>query len=192
VLTEIVRILARLPPSTCALDFGAGDGWFARELARTGHIGRVVPIDVRAWPGAITPSLQFDGVRVPFRDRSFDLVYAIDVMHHCSDPVAALDEVLRCTGRFFLIKDHTYRNAVEWSALSAMDEIGNRRFGVPSRYRYQHRWSWNPLIERRGFELDTMIHPLRCHSGLLGALTNQLQFLALWRRVEAPRPPDVR
>ena len=89
VLTEMVRILARLPPSRCALDFGAGDGWFAREFERTGHIGRVVPIDVRVWPGAITPSLQFDGVRVPFRDRSFDLVYAIDVLHHCSDPAAA-------------------------------------------------------------------------------------------------------
>jgi SAM-dependent methyltransferase len=192
VLTEIDRVLGSLPAGMCALDFGAGDGWFARELARTAHVRRVIPADVRVWPDAITPSLQFDGVRLPFRDRAFDLVFAIDVIHHCSDPAAALGEALRCTGRYFLIKDHTYRNGVEWWALTVMDEIGNRRFGVPSRYLYQHRWSWNRLIERHGFELQAMIHPLRCHSGPLGALTNRLQFLALWRRVPAAETPDVR
>ena len=39
-----------------------------------------------------------------------------------------------------------------------------------------------------GFELERMVHPARCHTGLLGRATNRLQFVALWRR----GPPDAR
>jgi SAM-dependent methyltransferase len=182
VLREIERLLRPLPTAARALDFGAGDGWFARQVARCGLARHVVPVDVRRWPGADGSPVIFDGERLPFADRAFDLTYAIDVLHHCPDPEGMLDEVLRCTRMHFLIKDHTYRTVAGWSTLCVLDELGNRRFGVPSPYRYQRQWAWSRVLEDRGFALVERVHPAPCHTGILGSLTNGLQFLALWRR----------
>jgi len=182
VLAEIAKLLRQVPPAKRALDFGAGDGWFASELMRLGLARTIVGADVLIWPGTVKRPVIFDGERLPFADRAFDLTYAIDVIHHCPDPERALDEVLRCTDRHFLIKDHSYRNVLDWSSLCILDELGNRRFGVPSPYRYQQRWTWDAHLTSRGFSLVQLIHPARCHSGPLGHLTNHLQFVALWRR----------
>jgi len=119
---------------------------------------------------------------LPFADRAFDLGYSIDVLHHCPEPRLNLCELLRCTGRYLLLKDHTYRSRAGWLALAVMDELGNRRFGVRSRYHYQRGWEWNAAIEEAGFSLEKLVHPAVCHSGLLGRTTNHLQYIALWRR----------
>jgi SAM-dependent methyltransferase len=182
VLEQIVTMLRKIPNPDLALDYGAGDGWFSREIARSGLARKVVAVDVLVWPGLINKPVLFDGSRLPFADGTFDVTYAIDVLHHCPDPGRALGEILRCTRRYFLIKDHTYRHGFDWLGLALMDELGNRRFGVPSPHRYQQHWKWNAHFEMNGFFLESLIHPALCHFGLLGRLTNHLQFLALWKR----------
>jgi hypothetical protein len=106
----------------------------------------------------------------------------VDVLHHCADPGASLAELLRVARGWLLLKDHTHRGPGQRLTLALLDEIGNRRFGVPSLYRYQRGWEWLPAIERAGFALERMVHPAPCHTGLLGRATNRLQFVALWRR----------
>jgi SAM-dependent methyltransferase len=182
VLAQLQHVLSSVPPIERALDFGAGDGWFAGEIARLGLARMVVSADVMMWPGLLNKPVMFDGERLPFADRAFNLTYAIDVLHHCPDPERALTEVLRCTDSYFLIKDHSYRNSLEWSTLCVLDELGNRRFGVPSPHRYQKRWTWNDHLTSQGFSLQSLVHPAPCHTGVLGFLTNSLQYVALWRR----------
>lgn len=165
-----------------SLDFGGGDGWFAMSLQQAGLVKKVTPIDVQARPNTHVPVTMYDGKRIPFEDRSFDLVTAIDVLHHCPDPKAALAEAVRCSGRFFLLKDHTYRHLPGRVTLAVLDEVGNRKFGIPSLYLYQKRWEWSPVLERAGFVQRELIHPMRCHVGPLGWATNSLQFISLWER----------
>ena len=182
VLAQLQHVLRSIPPVDRALDFGAGDGWFAGEIARLGIARMIVSADVMVWPGLLNKPVMFDGQRLPFADRTFGLTYAVDVLHHCPDPERALAEVLRCTDAYFLIKDHSYRNTLEWSALCVLDELGNRRFGVPSPHCYQKRWTWDDHLTSQGFTLQTLVHPAPCHTGVLGYLTNSLQYVALWRR----------
>jgi ubiquinone/menaquinone biosynthesis C-methylase UbiE len=165
-----------------ALDFGAGDGWFAAQFETSGLARRVTAVDVQVRERCFKPVEYYDGQRLPFADRSFDLVYAVDVLHHCPDPSTMLAEMLRCSRQWVLIKDHTYRNCFGWSALCVLDEIGNRRFGVPSRYQYQRGWDWLPAIEAAGYREQTLIYPARCHRGPLGYFTRRLNFVGLWRR----------
>ncbi len=183
VLRHLTALLSRQDVYPSALDFGSGDGWFARELLASGRISAVVPVDVqRRKVELITPVL-YDGQHLPFEDRAFDLVYAIDVLHHCPDPIAALREMARVTRGDLLLKDHTYHNAAQRVLLAVMDELGNRRFGVPSIYRYQERWSWLPTLEAAGFERVALLHPLPCDPRIPWRwLTPGLQFLGLWRR----------
>jgi SAM-dependent methyltransferase len=168
-----------------SLDFGGGDGWFAWSLQQAGLVKEVTPIDVQARPNTHVPVTLYDGTRVPFPDQSFDLVTSIDVLHHCPDPKASLAEAVRCSRRFFLLKDHTYRHLPGKLALAVLDELGNRKFGIPSLYLYQQRWEWSPVLEDAGFVRRELIHPASCHTGPLGWATNSLQFISLWERKAA-------
>lgn len=181
-LADLLRPIA---PLATALDFGSGDGWFADQFHAAGLFREVVPIDVQLRSQTVRAPQLYDGTRLPFADRSFDVVYCVDVLHHCPDPVASLRDLLRCGRNYFLIKDHTYRGPLGYLTLCALDEIGNRRFGIPSRYKYQKDWEWRPVIEAAEYELVRLIHPVACHRGPLGWATNRLQFIGLWRRAGA-------
>jgi SAM-dependent methyltransferase len=167
-----------------ALDVGSGEGWFAARLREHGLVRSAVAVEVQRRPRVEIEPLLYDGFRLPFSDQSFDLVYAIDVLHHAETPEACLRELLRCSRRYVLLKDHTYRQPADWLTLCLLDELGNRRFGVRSHYRYQHRWSWLPVLENAGFSRVHLDYPALCHKGLLGRATNHLQFVGLWQRRE--------
>jgi SAM-dependent methyltransferase len=181
VLAVVQDLLAPLGQVERALDFGAGDGWFAAELTRAKVFAAVSAVDVQLRDKVfVTPTL-YDGHRLPFCDREFDLAYAIDVLHHAPNPRSALTEVLRCTRRHFIIKDHTYSTALGYLTLCVLDELGNRRFHIPSRYKYQREWEWFTWLAEGGFKLVRLIHPVVCHKGALG-MTNGLQFAAHFER----------
>jgi SAM-dependent methyltransferase len=182
VLPLLLDLLRERAPVGRALDFGSGDGWFAQELRASGLVREVIPVDVKRREQVVTEPLLYDGRALPFPDRSFDLVYSVDVLHHCPDPEASLRDLVRCSNRLLLLKDHTWRTRLGKLGLAVLDELGNRKFGIPCLYRYQHCWDWFRTIEAAGFRLVTLIHPAPCHVGLLGRLTNPLQFAALWER----------
>jgi SAM-dependent methyltransferase len=185
ILGDIERIVLPLGPLDKALDFGSGDGFFAEQWARNGGVKHLTAVDVVERPQSRVRPQIYDGNTLPFADRSFDLVYSVDVLHHCADPFAALRDMARCSSRYLLIKDHTFQTAAGRVALGVLDEIGNRRFGIPSPYHYQERWSWVEQIESSGWKRLDFLHPMRCHAGLLGALTNRLQFIGAWERIDA-------
>lgn len=183
IVDGIVAALADRGPLERALDFGAGDGFFAAHLPQLTGIQQVTPVDVVERTSSWVKPLLYDGQTLPFTDRSFDLAYAVDVLHHCPDPIAALAEMTRCTRRFLLVKDHNHTGPVGKAVLAVLDELGNRRFGIPSPQHYQQRWSWVDWIESQGFVRCHWVHPMPCHRGPL-AMTNQLQFLGLWARAD--------
>jgi SAM-dependent methyltransferase len=182
VLALCQRLLQDRGPVASALDYGCGDGWFAKQFGDRRLAGAVAAVDVQQPHTSHCPVQVYDGSRLPFADAQFELVYALDVVHHTPDPTASLRELSRCTNRWLLLKDHNYISRVGWLTLAAMDEMGNRRFGVVSRYQYMRDWEWFGTLEESGFDLVELIHPARCHRSLLGWATNHLQFAGLWRR----------
>jgi SAM-dependent methyltransferase len=181
-LQQIESTLRVAGPLSSALDFGSGDGFFCKHLSERGLIRSITPVDVVERSHSFVKPRLYDGKRLPFEDGSFDLCYAVDVVHHCPDPIAALADMARCTRRWLLLKDHNCHGPLGHMALAALDEMGNRRFGIPSPGRYQHDWAWARWLEQQGFERAHWQHPVRSHRGLLGYATNRLQFVGLWRR----------
>ena len=181
----VADTLRALGPITHAADVGAGDGWYARRLVQDGVVTQCTAVEVKRRAVSFVEPVLYDGRQLPIRDRGCDLVYAIDVVHHAPDPFGLLDELARVSSRYILLKDHTYSSVAGYAALSLMDELGNRRFGIPSPGKYQRRWSWLPRLESHGFVPRTMIHPARCHTGRFGAVTNGLQFVAVFERAHA-------
>ena len=111
-----------------------------------------------------------------------ELAYAVDVVHHAQDPLALLGEIARVADRWILLKDHTWTTRAGRYALAILDELGNRRFGIPSPGRYQRDFEWVTHLKTHGFEQARMMYPAVCQTGALGALTNRLQFIALFER----------
>lgn len=185
VLEEIVGFLRPLGPLSSALDFGSGDGFFASQWCRNGLIRSITAVDVVERTASIVKPTIYDGVSLPYSDRQFELAYAVDVLHHCPNPARALDDMARCSSRYLLIKDHIYETSLGKLMLSLLDELGNRRFGIPSPYLYQQGWSWTNHLESQGWRRIAFQHPMRCHTGLLGFTTNRLQFVGLWERAAA-------
>jgi SAM-dependent methyltransferase len=185
VIAELRSVLSELGPLHSAIDVGAGDGYYAARLMEQRLVEKITPVEVQARAHSEIEPVLYDGTTLPFAERSFELSYAIDVIHHSTNPPRTLQELARVSSRYLLLKDHTYDSPVGYAFLCLLDEIGNRRFGVPSRYRYQRGWEWSPVLERAGFRLQRLIHPARCEEGLLGRLVNPLQFVALWRRADA-------
>lgn len=174
-----------------ALDFGCGDGFYAYHLMQCGRLEDVVPVDVVRRQQQWVEPMIYDGHRLPFDDGSFDLAYAVDVVHHCPDPLRALSEITRCSRRFVLLKDHNCDGLLGHLGLTLMDWSGNVRFGIPSPGHYQRKWNWLPWFSDHGWVIRYWLNPAPSHAGLMGKLTNQLQFVGLWERVQ-PLPPGAK
>lgn len=101
---HIVRLLGRAgvgSPET-VLDVGCGDGTVLAELARRGIGSTRVGLDISSSAvrlAASRPELSaahvFDGERIAFEDRAYDLAFATHVLEHVPAPERLLAELLR-------------------------------------------------------------------------------------------------
>ena len=176
--------MADIGPQRRVLDFGCGDGWFARQMLDAGFTSDLVALDVKRRAHCFVEPKIYDGGSIPFADRSFELSYSVDVVHHCTDPLAALTELARVSARFVLLKDHTASSPLGHLTLAVLDELGNRRFGIPSPHHYQQGDTWHQHLMSLGWQRRQHLHPAKVHTGLLGALTNRLQHVSLYERVD--------
>jgi len=164
------------------LDFGCGDGFFCEQLGQQRSLANITPIDVVKRKNSLVEPEIYDGKTLPYPEKFFDLVYAIDVLHHSPHPIESIREMCRCSCRWIMIKDHVYEASVGKLILHLMDEIGNRRFSIESPGMYQRNWCWDDTLRDSGFTLKTRIHPAKPHVGPLGLLTNRYQYIDLWER----------
>jgi SAM-dependent methyltransferase len=183
VAEELASAIGGLGDLERFLDFGAGDGWMLDQvLAGTTNIGAAKAVDVQERKEAYHHHVDFyDGDTLPYPDRHFDGAMAVDVLHHAPEPERSLQDLARVVDGYLIIKDHTQGGPVGFATLAVLDEIGNRKWGIPSRYRYQRGWAWDEVLSDAGFDRVMRRHPLQVH-GDIRSVTNRLQYLAVFQR----------
>lgn len=92
-------------PATRILEVGIGEGEVSRHLRTRFPDVPIVGIDLpddelaAGWRADDLAAAFGDATRLPFPDKAFDLVLAVEVFEHFDDPGAALREVARvCSG----------------------------------------------------------------------------------------------
>lgn len=138
---ELARFLAEEPEAAALtlLDVGSGSGDLARhaveELARVARPLNAVALDrdrtALALAAAVgLPCAQADALRLPFADRSIDLVMAVKFTHHFHGPAleALLAELARVARRRVLVLDIrrswlAYAGFVAWSRVFTRNRL---------------------------------------------------------------------
>lgn len=155
-----VKVLTRelsalLPPNGQVLDVGCGDGLLAALMQKDKPNVVITGIDVLVRDHTHIPVVKFDGMTIPFPDRSFDTLVFVDVLHHTDDPVLLLREAVRVARNTIVIKDHTLDGFAAGATLRFMDRIGNRRYNVALPYNYWPKQEWLNAFEDLGLTLRT-------------------------------------
>jgi SAM-dependent methyltransferase len=180
----LTKLLAeRIPQGANVLDIGCGDGTIGNMLAQSRPDIRVEGVETSVRLGCRIPCLPFDGKRLPYPDRSFDVCLLVDVLHHIEDIKNLLQETVRVSGSLLLIKDHVSESLIDHATLRFMDWVGNRHHGVPLPYNYQSRSSWGDLFSAVHLNLKTWqeyvpIYPFPMNS-IFG---RALHFVALFEK----------
>ena len=148
-----VRKLAELfaqhiPTDARVLDVGTGDGTLAAAIGQLRADVEIVGTEFLPRENCAIPVTAFDGVTLPFADRSFDAVMFSDVLHHTADPLVLLREAARTSRSCLVIKDHVLKGLLAGSTLRFMDLVGNRRHGVAVPGNYWSEAQWDDAFDR--------------------------------------------
>jgi SAM-dependent methyltransferase len=146
------RIAPLISPGSTVLDVGTGDGSIAAAVQQASASVRVTGIDILVRNNTAIPVFEFDGTRIPFPDRSHDVVLFIDVLHHAGNPQQLLNEAARVARRCVIIKDHNREGFLADFTLRLMDWVGNARFGVALPYSFWNTQEWAAAYRTAGLE----------------------------------------
>jgi SAM-dependent methyltransferase len=114
---HLLRALERIRFSSF-LDVGCAEGYFVnlvRSLFEVDAVGvDIAPSGVRrARELYRIPGVAADALRLPFRDRSFDVVLSSETLEHVADPQAVIAELVRVARRYVVLSTPAARSQAE-------------------------------------------------------------------------------
>jgi len=122
----------------------------------------------------------YDGVRIPYADRTFDVVILADVLHHEQDPDRLLKESIRISRRLLIIKDHQLNGPLAWLRISLLDWAANSSYGVSCLYRYKIPAEWTNLRHQYRLNLVKEYTAMQLYPPLVNLFFGRrLQYLAV-------------
>jgi SAM-dependent methyltransferase len=158
------RALARsIPGRGTVLDIGSGDGQLASVLMKLRPDLKIQGVDVVPRRKTLIPITQYDGIALPFEDRSFDYVTIVDVLHHTPDPAVVMAEASRVARQGVVIKDHLREGFLAQETLSFMDWCGNIGDGVPMPYNFLSRSEWQGAFFKAKLQARETIEKLNIY-----------------------------
>jgi ubiquinone/menaquinone biosynthesis C-methylase UbiE len=118
-----------LPQSPQILEVGCGNGYFTYYLK---DFGRTIGVDYARTMLSLNPCsdlIQASAFQLPFADNEFDLSFCSNLLHHMTEPVAAIKEMKRVSKRYVAISEPNRNNpAILTLGLLKSEERESLRF----------------------------------------------------------------
>lgn len=162
-LTEILfpvykRRIAKRIASYCKsgqtlLDVGCDDGRVAELIGSIIRV-KVMGIDINPDRPARIPKRIYNGKSIPYPINSFDVVIAVDVLHHTTDIGSLLKEMARVARKKVIIKDLVKRGKASWLLLALWDYMTNAPLGIQCSFNYPSAAQWKQHFDEAGLRLS--------------------------------------
>jgi SAM-dependent methyltransferase len=153
-------IIGLIPERAVVLDVGAGSCLLARAL-RELRQARVTCADIEDRYATDLPVVLFDGVHLPFPDRSFDTVLLSYVLHHAARPQELLRDCARvCRGRVLVVEDLPLfgRRFFEWGHHRYYNCLVRRPDGIDhGEVRLRYIKEWRALFAEAGLRVEEQV-----------------------------------
>lgn len=125
------------------LDVGCDDGSVAKMIMEYNPSLKIVGIDIQSnRPSKISRRI-YDGKKIPYPSNSFDVVIALDVLHHTKDILPLLREIKRVSKKYIIIKDHLVYSIFSKLLVSFTDYISNVHRGIKCNFNFPSLQKWN-------------------------------------------------
>ncbi|RMF55023.1 class I SAM-dependent methyltransferase [Candidatus Woesearchaeota archaeon] len=137
--SKVKRITKHLKKTDNILDIGSGYGAVSWLLRKQGY--KVTPLDVKnkSCTKEIRPII-YNGRKIPFKDKSFDVALLITVLHHTKNPEEVLKEARRVAKRL-IVMEETYSNIFQKYVTFIIDSLVNFEFlGHPHTNKTDAEW----------------------------------------------------
>ena len=94
------------------LDVGSGNGLFGKTLQDELGV-EVQGVDVVNYAEPYIPVHIYDGKKLPFPDKSFDVVCVAFVLHHCKDQEGIFSELVRVARKKIIVFEDSYYTKIQ-------------------------------------------------------------------------------
>jgi len=141
------ELAAYIAPGNHVLDLGCGTGIIAGTVAKTLNASLVGTdvIDIRQ---VDIPFVLYDGEKIPFPDKSFDIVLISYVLHHVEKVEILLQEARRvCRGRIIIYED-TPQNLFHRASCFFHGFSYGSLFGIKKKCAFHTREEWLSLFQK--------------------------------------------
>jgi len=144
------------------LDFGCGDMSLVMKLKKTYPKLAITGVDVVDF-GVRTRLVSFQtygGTRLPFRDKSFNIVLSYHVLHHCHDPFFSLRECVRVSKKYLLIVEPVPRRDYEIIGMKIMDCVFNlwKSKKIDFAFQFQKDMAWKKAFKQNKLKLVRQVN----------------------------------
>ncbi len=151
------KIASLIPDNSKVLDVGCNDGTTSLMLLEKSPSLQLCGVDIQSNRACKIPKQVYDGKYLPCESNSFDVVIALDVLHHTNHIEGLLKEMARVAKNVVILKDHACGNYIEYLALSVLDYIGNEPYGIPCVYNYPSYARWDEYFSSAGLRKNKVI-----------------------------------
>lgn len=167
-------------PHQHMLDVGGGTGVIAEAIATLFPVAQVQAVDLvdRFCKTLSIETAQYDGLALPFADRSFEAATLNNVLHHVpfNERPNLLREIRRVVAGPLYIKDHASLGRIDDLRLTMLDAIGNVPFGGMIKAQYLSPDQWLDLADVSGWRIARTASQRRYRTGLMaGLFPNRLE-----------------
>ena len=132
------------------LDIGSGTCNICQILKNNLYNCTAVDIKNKSILSNITPII-YDGKKLPFKDKSYDVALLLTVLHHTSNPESILKEAKRVAKRIIIIED-VYLNIFHKYLTFFIDSLSNFEF-TKHPHSNKKDIEWKNLFNKLGLSL---------------------------------------
>lgn len=125
---KLKKVLEKVTDTSHVLEVGAGTGLYSALLQEKFPGAQMVNVDNSTDFLEFNPNhlkINADARALPFAEKTFDIVFCVDVLHHVDDPTQVIKEMTRVArGTVFFIEPNLYNLPSFWWYLINKEERG--------------------------------------------------------------------